>query len=98
MYHPPPIHNTRLLRLYRLRLSGLLSFFLGDFLATRDGSFGADTAEYKADAEELHLRQAVAEGDDGEHHGEHLASDGDGHEKDGGEGRESVDCNMLVHT
>lgn len=38
----------------------------------------------------------MAEGDDGEHHGEHLAGDGHGHEEDRGEGRESVDCGAFT--
>lgn len=68
-------------------LSGLLSLFLGYLLAARDGSLGADAAEHEADAEDLHVRQAVAEGNDGEHHSEHLAGDRDGHEEDGGKRR-----------
>jgi hypothetical protein len=34
----------------------------------------------------------VAEGDDAEDHGEHLARDGDGDEQHRREGRERVDC------
>ena len=36
--------------------------------------------------------QPVAEPEDGEEHGEHLAGDGDGDEDEGGEVGESVDC------
>jgi hypothetical protein len=39
----------------------------------------------------LHLGKVVAEGNDGEDHGEHLASHGDSDEEDGGKGGECVD-------
>ncbi|PFH57390.1 hypothetical protein XA68_15123 [Ophiocordyceps unilateralis] len=70
---------------------GATSSLLVHLLPPSDGGLDADAAEDEGDAEPLHAGQAVAEGDDGEHHGEHFAGDGYGHEEDGGEGREGVD-------
>lgn len=47
-----------------LGLGRHLGLFLGYLLAPRDGGFGADATEDEADTENLHVRQAVAEGDD----------------------------------
>ena len=69
-----------------LRLGGVL----GDLLLPRDGGLDADAPKDEADAEPLHLRQAVAEGDHGQDHGEHLARHGHGHQQHRGEGRQRV--------
>jgi len=69
---------------------------LGNLLLARDAGLDADAAKDEPDAEPLHVGEAVAEGDDGEDHGEHLAGDGDGDEQDGGEGGERVDCCACV--
>lgn len=71
--------------------SALLLLLLGHLLLPGDGGLDADAAKDEADAEPLHVREAVAEGDDGEDHGEHLARHRDGDEEDGGEGGEGVD-------
>ena len=78
-----------------VRLIGLGLGFLGGLLhqlfLADDAGLGADAAEHEPHADRLHGGQAVAEGDDRDDHGEHLARDGDGHEQDGGEGGQSVD-------
>lgn len=68
---------------FLLRRLLCLGGLLGDFLISGNGSLNADTAKDEADSEQLHLRQTVAERDDGEDHGEHLAGDGDGDEQNG---------------
>jgi hypothetical protein len=96
---PPRLsHNALpwLLRLIRRSLGRLLCGFLCALRASCNLGFGANAAEYEADAEPLHLREAVAEGGDAEDHSEHLAGDGDGDEEDRGEGGEGVDCEVLV--
>ena len=65
--------------------SSLLRHLLGLLLLPRDASLDTNAAKDKSDTKPLHLREAVAEGGDGEYHGEHLAGDGDGDEEDGGE-------------
>ena len=70
----------------------LLGGLLGHLLLARNGRLDADAAKDEADAEPLHVREAVAKGHDGEDHGEHLARDRHGDEEDGGEGGERVDC------
>lgn len=77
-----------------LRL-GAFGRLLGELLAAGDLGLDADAAKDEADAEPLHARQAVAEGDDAQHHGEHLARDGHGDEQDRREGRERVDCLLF---
>ncbi len=42
----------------------LFGLFLGYLLAARDGGLGADAPEHESHAEDLHVRQTVAEGDD----------------------------------
>ena len=78
--------------LLRLRVrSGLLCSGLLDLGPPLDLRLDADAAEHKAHAEPLHLREVVAEGDDGQDHGEHLARDCDGDEDDGAEVGDGVD-------
>lgn len=76
------------LALERLLLGGLL----GHLLLAGDAGLDTDAAKDEADAQDLHLAELVAKGDDGQDHGEHLARDGDGHEEDRGKGGEGVDC------
>jgi len=64
----------------------LLGSLLGQLLAAGDAGLDADASKDQADAKPLHLGKTVAEGDDGEDHGEHLARHGDGHEEHGREG------------
>ena len=72
------------LPLLRLGQFGLaLGLLLGHLLLARNGGLDTNAAEDEADAQDLHLGQAVAKGDDGQDHGEHLARDGDGDEQDG---------------
>lgn len=70
---------------------GQPSLLLGHLLAPRNLRLDADAAKHEPDAEPLHVREAVAKGDDAEDHGEHLARDGHGDEQHRGEGREGVD-------
>lgn len=55
----------------------LLRRLLGQLLAPSNLRLDANPAKHQPDAKPLHLRQAVAEGDDTEDHGEHLAGDRD---------------------
>ncbi len=64
-----------------------LGRLLGLLLAAGDLGLDADAAKHEADAEPLHVGEAVAKGHDAEDHGEHLARDGDGDEQDRGERR-----------
>lgn len=75
--------KTRLRLLRLLRAIGLLSRLLGNLLLPGNTGLYTDAAKDQADAQPLHVRQTVAEGDDGQDHGEHLAGDGDGHEEHG---------------
>lgn len=72
-------------------LYGLLLGLLGHLFLPGNGRLDANAAKDEADAEPLHLRQAVAKGDDGEDHGEHLARHRHGDEQDGRECRQRVD-------
>ncbi len=73
----------------------LVLLCLGQLLGAGDLGLDADAAEDEGDAEPLHRRQVVAEGNDGEDHGDHLAGDGDGDKEDGGEGGEGVDWGCV---
>lgn len=68
-----------------------LSRLLSHLFPPRNRSLGANAAKHEADAQPLHVREAVSEGDDGEDHGEHFAGDCYCDEEDGGEGGEGVD-------
>lgn len=58
----------------------------GHLLPSRNAGLDADSSKDEAHADPLHPREAMAEGDDGQDHGEHFAGDGDGDEENGGEG------------
>lgn len=78
------------MRLGRLRLA--LRLLFGHLFLARNGGLDADATKDQADAQYLHLGQAVAEGDDGQDHGEHLARDGNGDEQDRRKGGKRIDC------
>lgn len=63
----------------------------GSLLASLNRGLGTDATKDESDAEPLLAVEPVVEPEDGEEHGEHLASDGDGDEDEGGEVCESVD-------
>ena len=69
----------------------LLGLLLCDLLLPGDAGLDANAAEHQPDAQDLHLAERVAEGNDREDHGEHLARNRDGNKEDRRERGESVD-------
>lgn len=65
-----------------MECSLLFCLFLCLLFTARDEALGANTAKDQSDAQPLHAVDRVAEPDDREDHGEHLARDGDGDEEE----------------
>lgn len=94
--NPPKTTSNQPARKSQNALNSLLllspvSRLLSHLLLPRNSSLDPDPAKDEPDAQPLHLRETVPEGDDGQDHGEHLPRHRHGNQQHGRKGREGID-------